>query len=218
MPNTKKLLSITNLKKYFPIAKSSIFQKEQLYVRANEDISLDIYEGETIGIVGESGCGKSTLGRVLLQLYDQTAGTTVYYGVPRAEVAPKYVLHTLRHVDKYISKLHAAQAHADALTKKADELGDNASFFDLQKKNLAIAEYQTAQAHISKILGGFVVADTDAGAALLYKKALIEDAAAALSDKIRDIDLEISDIDAANDEKKCGKGCKEARKSRFEAR
>ena len=208
MPNTKKLLSITNLKKYFPIAKSSIFQKEQLYVRANEDISLDIYEGETIGIVGESGCGKSTLGRVLLQLYDQTAGTTVYYGVPRAEVAPKYVLHTLKHVDKYISKLHAAQAHADALTKKADELGDNASFFDLQKKNLAIAEYQTAQAHISKILGGFVVADTDAGAALLYKKALIEDAAAALSDKIRDIDLEISDIDAANDEKNAAKAAK----------
>lgn len=208
MPNTKKLLSITNLKKYFPIAKSSIFQKEQLYVRANEDISLDIYEGETIGIVGESGCGKSTLGRVLLQLYDQTAGTTVYYGVPRAEVAPKYVLHTLKHVDKYISKLHAAQAHADALTKKADELGDNASFFDLQKKNLAIAEYQTVQAHISKILGGFVVADTDAGAALLYKKALIEDAAAALSDKIRDIDLEISDIDAANDEKNAAKAAK----------
>ena len=76
MKNTKKLLSITNLKKYFPVAKSSIFQREQFYVRANEDISLDIYEGETIGIVGESGCGKSTLGRVLLQLYPQTAGST----------------------------------------------------------------------------------------------------------------------------------------------
>ena len=59
MKSTKKLLSITNLKKYFPVAKSSIFQREQFYVRANEDISLDIYEGETIGIVGESGCGKS---------------------------------------------------------------------------------------------------------------------------------------------------------------
>lgn len=60
MPSTKKLLSITNLKKYFPIAKSSIFQRQQYYVKANEDISLDIYEGETLGIVGESGCGKST--------------------------------------------------------------------------------------------------------------------------------------------------------------
>ena len=56
MPNTKKLLSITNLKKYFPVAKTSIFQKNTLYVRANEDITIDIYEGETLGIVGESGC------------------------------------------------------------------------------------------------------------------------------------------------------------------
>ena len=80
MQNTKKLLSISNLKKYFPIAKTSFFQKEQLYVRANEDISIDIYEGETVGVVGESGCGKSTLGRVLLQLYPQTAGNTMYYG------------------------------------------------------------------------------------------------------------------------------------------
>ena len=60
--NTEKLLSITNLKKYFPVGKSSIFKKNQLYVRANEEITLDIYKGETLGIVGESGCGKSTLG------------------------------------------------------------------------------------------------------------------------------------------------------------
>ena len=68
----EKLLSITNLKKYFPVAKSSFFAK-QMYVRANEDITLDIYKGETLGLVGESGCGKSTLGRVLLQLYEQGA-------------------------------------------------------------------------------------------------------------------------------------------------
>ena len=51
-----RLLSITNLKKYFPVAKSSFFAK-QMYVRANEDISIDIYQGETFGLVGESGCG-----------------------------------------------------------------------------------------------------------------------------------------------------------------
>ena len=62
-----RLLSITNLKKYFPVAKPSLFAR-QMYVRANEDISVDIYQGETFGLVGESGCGKSTLGRVLLQL------------------------------------------------------------------------------------------------------------------------------------------------------
>ena len=61
----KKLLSIKNLKKYFPLPKSNIFSKNQLYVRANEEITLDIYSGETLGLVGESGCGKSTLGSSL---------------------------------------------------------------------------------------------------------------------------------------------------------
>ena len=96
MPSTKKLLSITNLKKYFPLAKTSIFQRERFYVRANEEITFDIHDGETIGIVGESGCGKSTLGRVLLQLYEQTAGNTMYYGRSASEIAPKYIKHTLK--------------------------------------------------------------------------------------------------------------------------
>ena len=81
MPNTKKLLSITNLKKYFPVAKTSIFQKNTLYVRANEDITIDIYEGETLGIVGESGCGKTTTGRCIIRLYDITSGSIYYRGV-----------------------------------------------------------------------------------------------------------------------------------------
>ena len=108
MQNTKKLLSISNLKKYFPIAKTSFFQKEQLYVRANEDISIDIYEGETVGVVGESGCGKSTLGRVLLQLYPQTAGNTMYYGSTLDATTPKYVIDTLQHLDRYKAKLQKA--------------------------------------------------------------------------------------------------------------
>ena len=105
----KKLLSIHNLKKYFPLAKKSLFQKEQYYVRANEDISLDIYEGETFGLVGESGCGKSTLGRVILQLYNQTAGSTMYYGRTLAEVAPRYVLDTLKNAKKYIAEWQKAE-------------------------------------------------------------------------------------------------------------
>ena len=105
MPTTKKLLSITNLKKYFPVAKSSIFQKNRLYVRANENITIDIYEGETLGIVGESGCGKSTLGRVLLQLYPQTAGCTLYYGVTLDELTPNYVRDTIKNEKKYRKRL-----------------------------------------------------------------------------------------------------------------
>ena len=76
----KVLFRLRNVKKYFPLKKKSVFQKEQYYVRANEDINLDIYEGETLGLVGESGCGKSTLGRTLLQLYPATEGEILYYG------------------------------------------------------------------------------------------------------------------------------------------
>ena len=104
MKNTNTLLSITNLKKYFPIAKTSIFQREQMYVRANEEITIDIQNGETFGLVGESGCGKSTLGRTILQLYNQTAGSTLYYGRTLGEFAPSYVANTLKNATKMIAK------------------------------------------------------------------------------------------------------------------
>lgn len=171
MQHTKKLLSITNLKKYFPVGKSSVFQKNQLYVRANEDISLDIYEGETIGVVGESGCGKSTLGRVLLQLYPQTAGNTMYYGATLADVAPRYVEDTLRHVDKFRAKYKKAQEKADELEKKVAEVGeDNADFYLLQDRNLARCEAQTCLSHLVKILGGFFAVDeNDQGRELILK-------------------------------------------------
>ncbi|MCI9143930.1 MAG: ATP-binding cassette domain-containing protein [Lachnospiraceae bacterium] len=160
MQNTKKLLSISNLKKYFPVAKSSFFQKEQLYVRANEDISLDIYEGETIGVVGESGCGKSTLGRVLLQLYDQTAGNTMYYGATLDETTPWYVADTLRHLDKYRARLTKAGEKAAELDRQVAAAGEEkADFYLLQNRNLARCEEQTCLNAIVKILGGFHAKD-----------------------------------------------------------
>lgn len=171
MQDTKKLLSINNLKKYFPVAKSSFFQKEQLYVRANEDISLDIYEGETIGVVGESGCGKSTLGRVLLQLYPQTAGNTMYYGATLDETTPWYMNDTLRHLEKYQARLAKAQEKAKELDDKVAALEeDNADFYLLQNRNLAHCEEQTCLNAIVKILGGFFVKDEDGkGRDLLQK-------------------------------------------------
>ncbi len=172
MSNTrKKLLSIKNLKKYFPIAKSSIFQKEQLYVRANEDISFDVYEGETIGIVGESGCGKSTLGRVILQLYEQTAGSTMYYGRSRSDFAPKYVEYTLKNAKKFIDKYNKARLKAEEAEKKCAELGEKATFFQLQDKNLAVAEMNTALHNVASVLGGFMGLDDPApGAELLLRR------------------------------------------------
>ena len=83
MERNNVLLKITDLRQYFPVGK-----KKGLYVKANDGISLNIYEGETVGLVGESGCGKSTFGRTLLQLYRQTDGKTMYYGASRDELAP----------------------------------------------------------------------------------------------------------------------------------
>ena len=66
--NRKVLLEVRDVKQYFPVKKTKIREKQR-YVRANDGVTLDIYEGETLGLVGESGCGKSTLGRTILQLY-----------------------------------------------------------------------------------------------------------------------------------------------------
>lgn len=172
MQNTKKkLLSITNLKKYFPIAKSSVFQKEKLYVKANEDISIDIYEGETFGLVGESGCGKSTLGRVILQLYEQTAGNTLYYGRSRAEIAPEYVKKTLSDPEKFLNLYKEAQAKADKIAAQVEAEGENASFFLLQEKNLAEANAKSALMNVAKILGGLItVPEMKEGAAILLNQ------------------------------------------------
>ena len=86
----KVLLRVSNLKQYFPIGKKKM-GKPQSFVKANDGISLNIYEGETFGLVGESGCGKSTFGRTLLQLYRQTGGRTVYYGRTVEDFDLKYV-------------------------------------------------------------------------------------------------------------------------------
>jgi oligopeptide transport system ATP-binding protein len=69
----KPLLEVKHLKKYFQVGKNQI-------LKAVDDVSLDIYKGETLGLVGESGCGKSTFGRTVIQLYEPTDGRILYDG------------------------------------------------------------------------------------------------------------------------------------------
>ncbi len=75
----KPILQIKNLKTWFPV-NSSFFGKTTEYVKAVDDVSFDVYEGETLGLVGESGCGKTTLGRTLLRLAPAHSGEIIFDG------------------------------------------------------------------------------------------------------------------------------------------
>lgn len=73
----KTILEVKNVKKYFPIQKG-LFGNSTGYVKAVDDVSFSVNEGETLGIVGESGCGKSTLGRNIIRLQKPTGGQILY--------------------------------------------------------------------------------------------------------------------------------------------
>jgi ABC-type glutathione transport system ATPase component len=74
------LLEIRNLTKVFPHGETPLGGKARGEVRAVDDVSLDIYSGETLGLVGESGSGKSTLGRLILRLIEPTSGAVSFEG------------------------------------------------------------------------------------------------------------------------------------------
>jgi peptide/nickel transport system ATP-binding protein len=73
------ILEIKNLKTYFPID-GGLFRRKKEYVKAVDDVSFEVYPGETLGLVGESGCGKTTLGRTILRLIEPTEGSIKFEG------------------------------------------------------------------------------------------------------------------------------------------
>src|ERR1700682_1107403 len=76
---TATLIEVRNLKQYFPVRRG-LFSRTVGHVRAVDDISFQINEGETLGLVGESGCGKTTAGRTLLRLIEPTSGQVPFAG------------------------------------------------------------------------------------------------------------------------------------------
>jgi peptide/nickel transport system ATP-binding protein len=75
----KPLLQVQNLCTWYPI-KKGLFGKATSYVKAVDDITFDVFPGETLGLVGESGCGKTTLGRSILRLVEPTSGNIIFDG------------------------------------------------------------------------------------------------------------------------------------------
>src|SRR5690349_15947126 len=73
MSNTSRIVEVRQLTKKFKLARG-------VYLHAVDDVSLDIYDGEILGLVGESGCGKSTLGRLIIRLHQETAGQITMQG------------------------------------------------------------------------------------------------------------------------------------------
>jgi peptide/nickel transport system ATP-binding protein len=74
------LLKVENLKTWYPLRKG-VFSRVYDHVKAVDDVSLEVYEGETLGLVGESGCGKTTLGRSILRLAEPTGGKVWFDGI-----------------------------------------------------------------------------------------------------------------------------------------
>lgn len=82
------ILEISNLKTHFPI-NTSFFGKPKSWIKAVDDVSLKVYPGETLGLVGESGCGKTSLGRSILHLISPTSGTVIFKGDDLGKMSSK---------------------------------------------------------------------------------------------------------------------------------
>jgi peptide/nickel transport system ATP-binding protein len=83
------LVKLVGVKKYFPITRGIIFQKKVGNVHAVDGIDLEVYPGETLGVVGETGCGKSTAARLILKLLDTTEGQVIFDGQDITKLSPR---------------------------------------------------------------------------------------------------------------------------------
>jgi len=93
--STWDLVQVKNLVKYFPV-RGGVLQRVVAWVKAVDDVSFTIREGETLGLVGESGCGKTTVGRTMLRLIEPTSGSVIFDGVEVFKLRERELLKEMR--------------------------------------------------------------------------------------------------------------------------
>jgi peptide/nickel transport system ATP-binding protein/oligopeptide transport system ATP-binding protein len=93
----RELVQVKNLVKYFPV-RGGLLQRVQDWVQAVDDVSFTIYEGETLGLVGESGCGKTTVGRTMLRLIEPTSGSVIFNDVDMLKLRGRDLKNMRRHI------------------------------------------------------------------------------------------------------------------------
>ena len=102
------LLQVKNLVKHFPITQGILIQRKVGAVHAVDDVSFEIYKGETLGLVGESGCGKSTTGRTIIQLYRPTSGQVIFEGIDLVSVKGEQMRKTRRRMQMIFQDPYAS--------------------------------------------------------------------------------------------------------------
>lgn len=85
------LVRVQNLKKYFPVSGGTGLSRTKKFIKAVDNVTFDIYRGETLGLVGESGCGKTTIGRVILQFYRATEGRIFLENIELNQLSEKEI-------------------------------------------------------------------------------------------------------------------------------
>ncbi|AMC93149.1 ABC transporter [Erysipelothrix larvae] len=193
----KILLKVDHLQKFFPLKKKSVFQKEVQYVRANKDISINIHEGETLGLVGESGCGKSTFGRTLIQLYDQTGGVSLYYGDTIESMMPSYVEACYKSIPKVFKGYkHDLEKLKEIEKLAAQETGTSA--VHVEELRHAKIDFEKKYGNILRLAGGLLVhSNLDEVKSVLLEK---YHKGSAVSKYIKGIEFETTRLEARGED------------------
>ena len=139
----KPILSVQNLAKWYPI-KKGIFAKAKNFFKAVDEVSFEIYPGETLGLVGESGCGKTTLGRCLLRLIEPTSGDINYQNIALTSLSAKKLRSLRRELqivfqDPY-SALNPRFTIGDAIMEPMQVHGIHANNEERKNKTIELLE------------------------------------------------------------------------------